>query len=230
MSSAVKSLVSATAALYRSVGNGLYFFAHGKLRFDPVYLAIIKSGMSVLDLGCGPGLLFALLHSAQSQYRCGSWPDGWCAPAEQLRLHGVEFRDNEAMIARNTLRPFATIDCVDLDRGDVPRADVIVLLDVLHYLDADAQSNLIERISAAISPGGLLLIREADAAAGFSFRLTRAAEMFAAWWRGPGQGFHFRSRAQWNELLAKNGFVIETMPMSEGTPFSNLLWLARRVE
>ena len=37
-------------------------------------------------------------------------------------------------------------------------------------------------------------------------------------------------RAEWNALLSESGFAIETLPMSEGTPFANMLWVARRVD
>jgi 2-polyprenyl-3-methyl-5-hydroxy-6-metoxy-1,4-benzoquinol methylase len=236
MSSASDALIDAAASLYRSAGKFVFHFARGKLRHDPVFLAVmknglIKNGMTVLDLGCGQGLLFALLRSAESLYQRGQWPDDRPAPALGLDLHGIELRESEAAIARKALGSSATVEASDLSRGEVPHGDVMVLFDVLHYLDADAQVDLIKRIAQAISPGGLLLVRDADAAAGFSFQVTRFAERIAAISRGHfRQRFHFRSRSRWNELFVEYGFAIETMPMSEGTPFANVLWVARRVD
>ena len=112
-----------------------------------------------------------------------------------------------------------------------PHADVVVLFDVLHYLSAAAQIDLIKRIARAVSPGGIVLVRDADAAAGISYCITHLAESVAAMSRGHfTQRFHFRSRKEWIELFAASGFAIETMPMSEGTPFANVLWVARRVD
>ena len=236
MLSASEELIDAAASLYRSSGKFAFHFAQGKLHHDPVFLAVLKSGlikngMTVLDLGCGQGLLFALLHAAESQYQRGAWPDSWPAPARGLDLHGIELRESEVAIARKALGSTASITSLDLSDGEIPRANVITLFDVLHYLDADAQVNLIKRIANAISPGGLLLVRDADAAAGFSYRVTHFAERLAAICRGHfNQRFHFRSRAEWNALLSESGFAIETLPMSEGTPFANMLWVARRVD
>ena len=234
MSSASEMLIDAAASMYRATGKFSFHFARGKLRHDPVFLAVLKShliknGMTVLDLGCGQGLLFALLYAAESQYQRGAWPDDWPAPALGLDLHGIELRENEVAIARKALGTIVTIESLDLSHGDIPRADVVTLFDVLHYMDADAQVSLIKRIAQAIAPGGLLLVRDADSAAGWSYRITHFAERIAAICRGHfSQRFHFRSRADWNALFSKNGFAIETLPMSEGTPFANLLWVARR--
>ncbi len=236
MSSASDELIDAAASLYRSTGKFPFHFARGKLHGDPVFLAVLKSGlikngMTVVDLGCGQGLLFALLHVAESQYQRGSWPDDWPAPALGLDLQGIELRESEIAIARGALGSSATITPFNLSEAhEIPRADVITLFDVLHYLDANSQVSLIKRIANAISPGGLLLVRDADAAAGLSFRTTHFAERIAAISRGHfRQRFHFRSRAQWNELFSDCGFAIETLPMSEGTPFANVLWVARRM-
>ncbi len=236
MSSASDELIDAAASLYRATGKFPFHFARGKLRGDPVFLAVIesgliKNGMTVLDLGCGQGLLFALLHAAESQYQRGSWLDDWPAPALGLDLHGIELRESEVMIARKALGSSANITPLDLGEAwEIPRADVVALFDVLHYMDGEAQVDLIKRIARSITPGGLLLVRDADASAGFSFRFTHFAERIAAIFRGHfRQRFHFRSRAQWNELFADCGFAIETLPMSEGTPFANVLWVARRM-
>jgi SAM-dependent methyltransferase len=112
----------------------------------------------------------------------------------------------------------------DLRETELPPADVVTLFDVLHYLPAAAQEELLDRIAACLEPGGLLLIREADAAGGGAFWRTRAAERLCAIFRGDlRQRFHYRSRADWQSLLAARGFQVEAAPMSQGTPYANVL-------
>ena len=235
MSSTREVLIRATAARYRSSGLMPYHFASNKIRFDPVFFAILKSGLiqdraRVLDLGCGQGLLLALLNTADSQYRRGVWADDLASPPAHLRMQGIEMRAHEVATARRALGDEAVISERNLVSSEIPAADVMVMLDVLHYLDDSSQVNLIQRIAKSIPRDGLLLVREADAGGGKSFRLTKFAEQFASINRGNWhQRFCFRSRDEWNALFQANGFAVSDMPMSEGTPFANLLWVARRM-
>ena len=41
--------------------------------------------------------------------------------------------------------------------------------------------------------------------------------------------FAFRTAAEWQALLARVGFDVAVAPMGEGTPFGNVLLVARRV-
>jgi hypothetical protein len=38
---------------------------------------------------------------------------------------------------------------------------------------------------------------------------------------------HCRSVAEWRELLSASGFASEAIPMSAGTPFANVLMIAK---
>lgn len=234
MSSPREGLIRATATRYRSSGLTPYFFASNKIRYDPVFFAILKSGLirdhaRLLDLGCGQGLLLALLSTAESQYRRGVWADDLPSPPTDLHMYGMELRAHEVASAQRVLGDSAVISQRDLANADIPQADVMVLLDVLHYLDDNAQVDLIRRIARSISRDGLLLVREADAAGGNRFRMTKIVERLASINRGNWrQRFCFRSRDEWNALLQSNGFAVTDMPMSEGTPFANFLWAARR--
>jgi hypothetical protein len=104
-----------------------------------------------------------------------------------------------------------------------------VIFDVLHMIDREAQRPLIARIAAAMPPGAILLVREADAAAGWRFRMVRFGNRVTALLRGRWRPrFAFRSAAEWREELAGLGFEVTVAPMGEGTPFANILLVARR--
>jgi hypothetical protein len=71
----------------------------------------------------------------------------------------------------------------------------------------------------------VLLIREADAAAGWRFRAVRfgnraKAIAFGAW----RQTFHFRTRQEWEVLFARHGLQAAAQAADEGTPFANVLF------
>ncbi|HKV09626.1 MAG TPA: DUF2062 domain-containing protein [Thermoanaerobaculia bacterium] len=229
----VEALVERTAYRYLDTGMFNWEFVRGKLRHDPVYFNLLRRGVlpsqgRLLDLGCGRGILLALLRTARELFENGEYPEDW-APPPVLDLHGIEGRPKDAEAARHALGDSATIETADLRDADFPSSEAVLLLDVLHYLPAPAQEELLARIAQILTPGGVLLIRDADAAAGWRFTATRAQERLMALarrhWK---QRFHYRSAAEWRELLERLGLQTDEEPMGMGTPYGNVLIAARR--
>lgn len=230
---AEKALISAAAAAFRNSGRSAWHFARGKLRHDPVFLALLRHGLlpergRLLDLGCGQGILEALIAAASRQFRGGSWPSGWPPPPFGLEPLGIELSEKNVRIARSALGD-SIVRHGDIRAVVFPPSAAIVMLDVLYHLDADQQLAVLRRAAAALEPDGVLLLREADASAGWSFRMTRYAE----WLRSLGRGvwrprFHYRSATAWRVLLQAVKLEVTTLAMSEGTPFANVLFIARR--
>jgi SAM-dependent methyltransferase len=261
----VEALLERAARPYVEAGMIQWEFVRGKLRHDPLYFGLLQRGSlpadgTLLDLGCGRGILFSLLEAARRQAEHCAFPPGWPEPPSELELLGIEGRAKAARTAGIALRAAAEgvgdpsrpsdpaaalhpcppadpprlplraeVRHADLRDAELPPADVATLFDVLHYLPAAAQEELLDRVAICLKPGGLLLIREADADGGGAFWRTRAAERLCAILRGDlRQRFHYRSRADWQRLLAERGFRVEAVPMSQGTPYSNVLIEARR--
>jgi len=230
----VEALIDETSRRYIPAGVFAWEFTRGKLRHDPLYFGLLARGGLpergvLLDLGCGRGILMSLLATARDQAARGIFPAGWRAPSPELRFHGIERTEKTAAAARRALGDEATIETADLRRpGALPAAAAIFLLDVLHYLSAGEQEALLDRAVAALEPGGMLVLREADAGAGRRFALTRAAERLAGLARGRvRQRLCFRSAAEWSERLAARGLAVAALPMSGGTPFANVLLAGR---
>jgi len=232
----VSALCEAASRSYLTGGRFPYYYAQSKLRFDAVFLTLLRRGLipdgaRVIDLGCGQGLLAAVLLAARRQFETGVWPETWPAPPANLLLQGMEMEDEVAQWGRIALGDDVRIETGDVAEAVLPAADVVVLLDVLHYLEANAQLRLLENVARALARGGQLLMRVADASAGFAFHLTRIGDrlgslsQFRHRMRSP--RMTFRTAAEWTALLQSLGFRVAVQPIDGRNPFANVLLHAR---
>jgi SAM-dependent methyltransferase len=211
-------IVAAALERYVSADRFSRGFARGKLAGDPVYAGVLLGGVLpseglLVDLGCGRGLLLAVIAASPSQ----------------LRLLGVERRPAAARSARRALGARAEVVEADVSAFEIPSCSGVALIDVLHYLDARAQDALLARAAAALQPGGVVIVREADADGGLGFLAVRAAERLASIARGaPSQRFAYRARRAWIAALEALGLEVRAETMRAGTPFANDLIVARR--
>lgn len=231
---AFSALVAAAASRYRPAGRLAYYFARGKLGGDPVFAAILRQGLipdraRVIDLGCGQGVLLALLAVAQEPQQAAGWPAGLPPLPRDIVAHGIDLRSDAIAAARVALGNGAQVAVSDVRDAKLAECDVVTILDVLHYIDFDAQRRLLDRVFAALVPGGRLLLRAGDAAQGLRFRFTLANDWLITLMRGSLQKrFYCRSGDAWLHLLRDVGFEAQIQPMSAGTPFANVLLVGRR--
>lgn len=233
MQAEVRALLRSAARPYLAAGLYPYFFARGKLGYDPVFVSLLRrgaipDGARILDLGCGQGVLAAVLVAARRQHEAGAWPMGWPAPPSTTQLYGIELQERAATWARIALADCASVQTGDLRHTVLPDADAVFILDVLHYLEPEAQQRVLEQVAHSLRAGGTLFMRVADIAAGLRFDFTRVADWFSAMTQGqrvPPQ--HHRPLADWTAMLHSFGFAVEAEPMSAGTPFANVLLTAR---
>ena len=224
-----RSLVSDASAPYRRAGRFAWHFARGKLRWDPVFGHLLARGMiapraRVLDIGCGQGLLASLVAAAAVAAREDRWPKGWAAAPVGVEVSGIEMHPRDVARARVALGESARIVCADMRSVALPRADTIVLLDVLHYVSEAEQDALLARVRAALPPGGTLVLRVGDAASSRGFAASRWVDRLVAFARGQGVvPIVGRTLAAWRARLQALGFTVASEPMRAGTPFANVL-------
>jgi 2-polyprenyl-3-methyl-5-hydroxy-6-metoxy-1,4-benzoquinol methylase len=197
-----------------------YYYTQGKLRSDPLYpgaLAALRgSAAPLLDLGCGLGLLAHTLRF-----------DG-----QTMAYRGV---DNDAAKIARACRAAQTrgladsqFEVIDLAVALPVHRGSVAMLDVLQYLDADAQRTLLTNAAAMLAPDGLLVIRSAIADDSGRARTSRLTDRLANWigW------MKFRPRS-WptrdglHATLASAGLQTAFAPLYGNTPFNNWLIVAR---
>jgi SAM-dependent methyltransferase len=225
----IGALINAASRPYVAAGYSAYCFVRAKLTFDPVFLALLRSGRlpdraRMLDLGCSHAALASLMLAARAQFESGLWPAAWPAPPSQLQLHGIDAEPRLARRANIALGHRAVIHAADLREAPLPQADVVVLIDVLHYLEEDAQISLLQRIAQSLRGGGLLILRIADSTAGWRFHFGQAADRCGSLLSPRAFARHcYRPLNEWLQLLDTLGFETNVDPPAAGQPFANVL-------
>jgi len=245
MSKLPEEFVGLAADLYRPVGVYALQFAAGKLAGDPVFVHLLRHGLlaapsptqsatTLLDFGCGQGLLGACCLVARQLAARGQWPADWAPPPAIGHYCGIELVDIDAKRGARALSPhdpdFAC-KAGDLRRCEFGTGNIAVLLDVLHYLPTADHIPLLSKIHAALTPDGRLITRIGDAKGTLLGRIARWIDM-TVWFARTGQrkSLHYRSVDEWRTLITHQGFAIESAEPVPGERFANVLIVARRVQ
>lgn len=225
------ALLDEASAPYRQAGLFAWQFARGKLAMDPVFRHLLSQGLiaphaRVLDIGCGQGLLASLLRATHLLSQQGRWTAQWtAAPA---RYTGIELMPRDVARARAALGETAEFVCGDMRHTPFPPSDVVVILDVLHYITVPEQNEVLARVRHALPAGGQLLLRVGDAAARRRYLISQWVDALVTRVRGHRVLPQFgRTLAEWIAQLESLGFEVRSQPMSQGTPFANVLLIAK---
>jgi len=229
----VKDLIDRAAAPYHAAGRFAWSCARGKLGGDPVFAGLLEYGLipdnaRILDIGCGQGLLASWLLSAKATRGNGHWPAHWRAAPNPRAIRGIELMARDVERAQRALGSAATFTTGDMCKADFGKADLVVILDVLHYVDIAAQNDVLQRVRNALAPNGTLLLRVGDASAGLPFQISVWVDQVLTFVREHRNApLYCRPMSAWCSTLATMGFTVSTMAMSKGTPFANVLLVAK---
>lgn len=204
------------ACLYRYQGPPVEQYVFCKLRLDPLYefvSDVVPRVGRILDVGCGYGIT---AH--------------WLAlDAPERTVVGLDHDADKIHIAKATAAGSARLQ---FRPGDAlaepwPACDVVLLCDVLHYFPGELKRTLLCRARQALSPGGLLLIRDGCTDDARTHRPVVWSERLAVWTgrNKTAHGLHFETKAGYVDLVEKAGFTRVCL-RPEGGLGSNVLLTA----
>lgn len=210
---AIGAAIEVARRRYDGLHPRFKWYARLKYVMDPCYRAIaplVPAGAFVVDLGSGLGMLPVLV---------GVLGGG-------RRALGVEWDRDKVACGAHATRDLPDIRVVEGDARTVtiPACDVVTLVDMLHYWDADVQRALLARCRAALRPGGRLLVREGDPSRRGGARFTRAVEALVTrlgWNRGP--QVRFRPVHELRADLEALGFRVRIDEVAARTHPGNVL-------
>jgi SAM-dependent methyltransferase len=220
---------------YRSSGLFAWNFAKGKLSGDPAFFGLLEHGLipnaeRLIDLGCGQGLLASWLLEARTLHESGNWPVQWPAAPKVENIWGLELMPKDVDRARAALGDRAQFALGDICTADFGKTDVVIILDVLHYISHEAQEDVLRRIRASLPIGGTFITRIGDAAGGLPFHYSNWVDRAVFFLRGHRLNrIYCRTQQEWLEVLKRNGFTVEPLPMHKGTPFCNVMLIAKAI-
>ena len=170
---------------------------------------------TVLDVGCGFGVLAALL--------------ALDAPARRVRGLDPDARKVARGRAWYGHLPNLALDVAGVEDA-WPACDTVVFHDVLHHLpDADAA---LRHAAGALRPGGIVVVKENDVEPAWKHGVSQAVERLAVgagWTRSA--PVRFRSRAGWCAALERAGLRVthaEHLVAREGFFVPHSLFVATR--
>ncbi len=192
-------------------------FARLKLQFDPMFddLARIlrprQDIKTIVDIGCGYGV-----------------PACWCLEQyKEAKIFGIDPDAERVRVAT-----FAMSDRGTITTGRAPEmpslarpADIVLLLDMLHYLDDETAATIFSRSFRALGAKGLLVTRF----------VIRPNVRLSWYWRIEDYRIRLAGRRPWYrstekmaELMRAAGFVVTVNEVSASNP--ELVWMVGRAD
>jgi 2-polyprenyl-3-methyl-5-hydroxy-6-metoxy-1,4-benzoquinol methylase len=213
----LRSILDRTARRYRCCDRFTRHYVAAKLRTDPVHADILALAAQenfgrVIDVGCGRGQLgMALLEAGLAE-----------------SVLGLDCNDHAIGQARRAAAALAFhAETRDLARdSSLGPADTVMMIDVLYQLEPAAQDALL-RSAAGAAPRRILIRTQAPSRT-LRFRAILAWErLFRPVWPAAGSHVNRLSLDRLVNTLRDLGFASVIAPCSRGTPFTNVLLLAR---
>lgn len=196
-------------------------FVRGRLASAPLHeLAARAQGTALLDVGCGHGVLVALL----------------AADRPDRRVVGIDPDPRKIEWARQSVGRCANVELractIETLAAERPGAfDTVLVADVLYLLELGAWAPFLRAARDLLRPGGRLVLKEAEDDG--SWRVKKALWQERLMVRLLGRthssgAVGFAPRATLVGALADAGFVVEeTVPLARGYSTPHLLLSAR---
>ena len=170
----------------------------------------------IIDLGCGNGL-FPNILKLKSAAR---------------EIIGFDLDEKKIRAAKKTEKGRSGLEFrrENIIEMDYPRGDVFSLIDVLYLIPYDEQEIILRKCSAALSEGGVLIIKEMDTKPRWKYLWNQIQETVAVKIVGLtlGERFCFRSQQEFLDILTDLGFKVNPIRLDKGYWYPHIIYVCEK--
>jgi 1-acyl-sn-glycerol-3-phosphate acyltransferase len=200
-------------------GPVLEWYLRIKIRLEHNYNFfndIIPREGVICDIGCGYGFLSAMLKLV----------------SPNRKIIALDYDEEKIILARHA---FLHVDglkfeVADISKVELPKSDVFILNDVLHYLPENLQTLCIGNCMKKLNEGGKIIIRDADTDLEKRTKGTKLTEFFSTrllhFNKTAYNSLFFFSGKKIEEIALENNFVTERIDKTKLT--SNMIYILSR--
>lgn len=207
----------ASAYIYK--GPVTEWYVRVKMKMEKNYAffdSMLPDSGQITDIGCGMGQMDFML----SMYKQGR------------RILGIDYDDEKITVAQNCWLDKClgglSFRCEDASQAELPESDAFIISDMMHYLSAEKQLELIRRCASKLKSGGLILVRDSDSENAEGQKITALSEVFSTkilrFNRTEGE-LSFISQSRMEEIARETGLSMEVKANDEIT--SNTFYILR---
>ena len=145
---------------------------------------------------------------------------------------GIDYDDDKIAVAQNGwLRQHCNLrfEQANALEYSLPQSDVFIMNDMLHYMSAEHQNQLIHNCVAALAEGGMIIIRDGNTEEQQRHRLTRFTELMSTRiikFNKTEEQLVFLSETRMRQIAAECGMSVETIQNDRYT--SNTIYILKR--
>ena len=202
--------------LFKSSPHFARGFVRWKLRLDNIFALLlmeVDGRTSAVDLGCGYGIALAV-----AAFRNPG-----------LRLIGCDLDRNRIRIATRALSSLrAQLFVHDIRTFEFTGTSLIMIMDVLQYLNAQEQCSLLKKCCAALEPGGKLIFRVPDKEHGMLSAATMALDRIIFRFTGMRKQPAVLPSEEYEKVLKDARMILRKQRLMSRLPLAHIVFIAEK--